>query len=69
MNTIKQYPVAVFGGLQTLLLAVLAVLSAFNVWTPTDVQRAALLGLWAAITALVSTFIHKNVSPVAGSDA
>lgn len=65
MSTIKQYPVAIFGSLQTLLLAVLTLLSAFEVWTPSDTQRAAILGVWAALTALITTFVHKNVTPVA----
>lgn len=63
MSLIKREPVAVFGSFQTVLLAIVAALAAFEVWSPTDAQLAALTAVYAALTALVTMFIRGKVSP------
>lgn len=56
-------PVAFFGALQTLWLAVLALAAAFSWWTWSDPQQAAVSGVWAAVTALLTFLIRGRVTP------
>lgn len=63
MSLIKREPVAVFGAVQTALLALVVVLTTFGVWSPTDEQVAALTGLYAAVTAVAVMFIRGAVTP------
>lgn len=63
MSLIKREPVAFFGLLQVALLAVVTALTAFEVWSPTDAQLAALTAVYAAVTAIVVAFIRGSVSP------
>ncbi len=56
-------PVAVAAAAPTLLAAVLAVLSAFGVWSPTDEQLASLWGLWAVLTPILAAWARNRVIP------
>lgn len=57
-------PVRLVGAIQSVIAAVLFVLSAFDVWTPTDIQYEAILGLYIALTAFVTTpELRRAVTP------
>jgi hypothetical protein len=60
---LRREPVASVAALQTVLAAVLTALSAFGVWSPTDVQLAAVWGLWAAVTPLLAVWARGRVIP------
>lgn len=59
---IKRWPASTFGYVQSLLVAAVGVSSAFNVWTPTDAQVAALATLWTAATVLATIGVRRNVT-------
>jgi len=63
VSLFRREPVAVFGAIQTVLLTLVAVLTAFGVWSPTDDQLAALGGLYAAVTALATMVLRGKVTP------
>lgn len=69
MKSVRTEPVAVGAAINGGVSAVLAVLAAFQVWTPTPEQVAAVLGLTTALEAVVAMFVRRRVSPVAGGDA
>lgn len=60
---LKTEPVAVFGAIQTALLAAVVALTAFNVWTPTQDQVSALTALYVAVTAAATMVLRGKVSP------
>lgn len=60
-------PVAFGNAVEGLILAVLAVLSAFGVVTLTDEQTAALLSVWIWGLAVQSILVRRKVSPVGTS--
>lgn len=64
MDLIRREPVAFFGLLQAVLLALVTVLIVFEVWSPTDQQIAALTALYVAVTAVATFFLRGRVSPV-----
>lgn len=59
----KREPVAVFGGVQSLLAAVLTVLFAFDIWEPTTEQITALSGLYTALSAFFILLVRGQVTP------
>lgn len=63
MNLFRREPVAVFGAIQTILLALVTVLVSFDVWSPTDEQIAALTAFYVAVTGLAVMFLRGRVSP------
>lgn len=63
MGLIRREPVAVFGAIQVALLALVGVLTAFGVWSPTDDQIAALTALYVAATGVAVMFIRGRVTP------
>jgi hypothetical protein len=63
MSLLRREPVAVFGATQVVLLALLGVLTAFGVWSPTDDQIAALTALYVAVTGLAVMVIRGRVTP------
>lgn len=65
MSLFKREPVAVFGAIQIALLAIIGVLTAFNVWSPTDAQTTALVAAYVAVTGVAVLFIRGKVSPTA----
>ena len=67
---LKNEPVAVGGSITGLLSAVLAALVAFGVWSPTEAQTAALFGIVAAVTAVVTPLVRrKTYGPVTVAEA
>lgn len=64
ISRIKSEPVAFFGGLQALWLAVLTLANAFEWWSWSDAQTAAVTGVWTAVTVLVTWLIRGQVTPV-----
>jgi len=65
---IANEPVAVAGAVQILIGSVIALLVAFDVWSPTESQTAAIFGLYAAIVAVITVLVRSRVSPVARSE-
>ena len=66
MKLFKTEPVAMFGMIQGVLLALVVVLTAFDLWSPTDDQIAALSALYVAVTAVATAILRGRVSPVDG---
>lgn len=66
MNLLRREPVALFGALQALLVAVWGVVGAFTGASLTDEQIAALAALWAALTGAVTLLVRSRVSPTDG---
>lgn len=61
-------PVAIGAAIQGLIAAVLAILTAFEVWTPTEAQTAAIFGLWVALTAVIAIVVRAKVTPTSAID-
>lgn len=59
----KCEPVALVAAIQTLVGSLLVVLSAFDVWSPTDAQRDAISGAYTAVTGVVLMFVRGMVTP------
>ena len=57
---VKNEPVIAGFGVTALYAAVISFLAAFNIWTPTDDQYAALLGLIVPISAIVAYIVRKK---------
>lgn len=64
IERIKKYPVAFFGVLQGLWLAVLTAAAAFDWWTWTQDQEVAVNGIWLAVTAFAFWVLTGKVTPV-----
>lgn len=60
MNT---EPITVTEALRFLILAVIAALQAFDLWNPTTEQNAAVLGLYAALSVVLSVFARQRSTP------
>lgn len=58
----KREPVAIFGGVQTILSAVLTCLFVFDVWDPTTEQITALTGLYTALSAFFILLVRGQVT-------
>lgn len=56
-------PVALSEAVRAVLLAVIALLQAFDVWNPTPEQNAAVLGLYIAVSVLLSVFARLRSTP------
>jgi len=62
----KTEPVITIASLQAVIVAILGALVAFNVWVPTDAQKAAILGVYAVVAPLVFAFyVRTKVTPTA----
>ena len=70
MVNIKNEPVVVGGSITGLVTAVLAALTAFGVWSPTDEQTTAIFGLLTALIAIVTPLVRrKTYGPQTVQDA
>lgn len=58
-------PVAVTEAIRTLILAVMALSTAFDVWEPTPQQTGAVLGCVIAVSVLLSVFARLRSTPTA----
>lgn len=56
-------PVAFFGGLQGILLAVFVLARVFHWWVWSTDQQTAVMALWAAVTAFLTWVIRQAVTP------
>jgi hypothetical protein len=56
-------PIATAEGVRLVLLALLGVLEAFSVWSPTGPQYAALAGLYAAVSVLLAGWARRRSTP------
>ncbi len=65
IERIKQEPVVFAGAIQTLILAVGVLASAFGWWEWTQEQREAVLAVWAGVTAIVTFAVRKQTVPAA----
>jgi hypothetical protein len=61
---IKREPVAFGAAIQGVIAAILALTAAFGVWTPTDDQIAAIMGVWVAVIGVIAAWQRSKVSPV-----
>jgi hypothetical protein len=57
-------PVALATALQAVILAVIAFLTEFGVWSPTDSQIGAIIALYAAFVILLGAWQRSRVTPV-----
>ncbi|NBX97754.1 MAG: hypothetical protein EBZ69_02115 [Alphaproteobacteria bacterium] len=67
MRSVKKVtsnPVAFGATINGAASAVLAVLAAFQVWTPTPEQVAAVMGLLTALEAVVAVLVNKRVETI-----
>jgi hypothetical protein len=60
-------PVALATALQAAIIAVVAFLTEFGVWSPTDGQVGAMLGLYAAFVIVLGAWQRNRVSPIGGT--
>jgi hypothetical protein len=66
MNRLNREPIAIANGLLALLVALLGLLSTFNIWTPTGEQLASLSAFYVAAAGLVIFWLRGAVySPAA----
>lgn len=63
-SRIRSEPVAFFGLVQTLWLAVLTLANVFGWWEWSDEQTAAVTAVWTAVTAIVTWAVRSQVTPV-----
>lgn len=56
-------PVALSEAVRLVIVAAIVVLQAFDVWNPTTEQNAAVLGLYAAVSLLLSVFARMRSTP------
>jgi len=66
MSVLRREPVAFFGGLQGVLLAVISLLISFNAWNPSTDQVGQIGLVYVAITGFVTFLVRQSVSPVPG---
>lgn len=64
MKRVTNNPVAFGATINAAASAVLGVLSAFHVWTPTPDQVAAVMGLLTALEATVAVFVNRKVTTI-----
>lgn len=57
-------PVAIATALQAVILAVVACLTEFGVWSPTDGQVGAMIALYATFVVLLGAWQRSRVTPV-----
>ena len=62
-------PVAIFAALQTFIVAAVSFGEAFDWLALNDTQRAAVTGLWVAISGIGAFFVRSKVSPVVNTEA
>lgn len=63
-NLTHTEPVAVAAAIQAALVAVVGLLAAFGVWSPTEEQMAAMLGVYVAVVGVFAAVVRARVSPV-----
>lgn len=56
-------PIAVTEAVRSLLIAVMVALTAFGAWEPTPEQTSAVLGLYLAISVVLSVVARKRSTP------
>lgn len=67
---LKNEPVAVNATITGLVTAVLAVLTAFDIWTPTEEQTAAIFGLLTALIGVGAVLVRRQTyGPVTVKEA
>jgi len=65
---IASEPVAVAGAVQVLIGSIIALLVAFDIWSPTEAQTAAIFAVYTAIVTVLTVVVRSRVSPVARSN-
>lgn len=66
--SVSSEPVALATALQAVILATVAILAEFGVWSPTDGQVGAIVALYAAFVVLLGAWQRSRVSPVPRPD-
>jgi hypothetical protein len=56
-------PVSITEALRLLIIAAIVALQAFDVWNPSTEQNAAVLGLYAAVSVVLSAFARQRSTP------
>lgn len=56
-------PVALTEGIRVVIIATIALLTAFNAWNPTPEQIGAVLGFYIAISAVLSVIARMKSTP------
>lgn len=56
-------PITRTEALRLLIIAAIVALQAFDVWNPTNEQNAAVLGLYAALSVVLSVFARQRSTP------
>ena len=61
---INRQPVATAATVQAALAALIALLTAFDLWSPTQEQITAVMAFYVALTALLGVLVRNRVTPV-----
>jgi hypothetical protein len=64
-STTTREPIAATEAVRLVIVATFAVTTSFDVWTPTPEQTGSLLGLFAAVSVLLSVFARRRSTPTA----
>lgn len=64
-STFTTEPIAATEAVRLVLVAVIAVSTAFGIWEPTTEQMGALLGLYAAVSVLLAVVARRRSTPTA----
>lgn len=67
-NLTHTEPVAVAAAIQAAVVAIIGLLAAFGVWSPTEEQMGALLAVYVAFVGVVAAIVRGRVSPVEWED-
>lgn len=62
--SVSTEPVALATALQAVILAAVAILTEFGVWSPTDGQVSSIVALYAAFVVLLGAWQRSRVTPV-----
>lgn len=62
----KTEPVITIASIQAVLVAIVGALAAFDVWVPTDAQKAAIFGVYAVAAPIIfGLWVRSKVTPTA----
>lgn len=61
---INRQPVATAATVQAAIAALIALLTAFELWSPTQEQITAVMAFYVALTALLGVLVRNRVTPV-----
>lgn len=62
MNTSNE-PITLTEGVRLVIVAAIAVLTSFEIWEPTPAQLGSILGLYAAVSVVLSIFARLRSTP------